>query len=449
MARMNAPPKPEHFTHEGAPAKRITSEQQLRRSVMACMLWEREFYEDGKGIADRIQSLVADVKPIEVAQIAVEARHLFKMRHAPLLLACSLAYQHPGNPITATTVEQVIRRADELAEILAIHARVNGVSPSAVKRVIPAQMKKGIARAFEKFDGYQLAKYNRPGAITLRDAMFLTHPKPRDDNQAKLWQRLIDGTLEAPDTWEVGLSKAGNDPEAKRAVYQRLLDQGRLGYMALLRNLRKMLEVGIDADRLSQAIEDRRGAGMVLPFRFIAAARQVPRLEGALDNALTDQIQDQEPLRGKTVILVDVSYSMEDRLSSKSDLTRMDAAAALAAVVPTESRRVFTFSNDVVEVPARRGMAGVAAVIGSQFHRGTDMRQALEVMNTLAPYDRLIVITDELTRTRIPDPQVRHAYMINVASARNGVGYGAWTHIDGFSEAVIDYIREFERFNDQ
>jgi hypothetical protein len=35
-------------------------------------------------------------------------------------------------------------------------------------------------------------------------------------------------------------------------------------------------------------------------------------------------------------------------------------------------------------------------------------------------------------------------YVINVASARNGVGYGAWTHVDGWSEAVVDYIRSLE-----
>ncbi len=37
-----------------------------------------------------------------------------------------------------------------------------------------------------------------------------------------------------------------------------------------------------------------------------------------------------------------------------------------------------------------------------------------------------------------------HGYIINVASYKNGVRYGAWTHIDGWSEAVIEYIRSFE-----
>jgi len=33
---------------------------------------------------------------------------------------------------------------------------------------------------------------------------------------------------------------------------------------------------------------------------------------------------------------------------------------------------------------------------------------------------------------------------INVASYKNGVGYGKWTHIDGWSESVIEYIRALE-----
>jgi hypothetical protein len=37
------------------------------------------------------------------------------------------------------------------------------------------------------------------------------------------------------------------------------------------------------------------------------------------------------------------------------------------------------------------------------------------------------------------------AYMINIASGQNGVGYGgAWTHIDGWSESVIRYIVAIE-----
>jgi uncharacterized protein with von Willebrand factor type A (vWA) domain len=145
---------------------------------------------------------------------------------------------------------------------------------------------------------------------------------------------------------------------------------------------------------------------------------------------------------GRTIVLVDVSGSMSARLSAKSDLTRMDAAAALASVVPGDLR-VFTFSNEVVEVPARRGMAGVDAVIRSQPHGGTELGKAVAHINGL-PHDRLIVVTDEQAAGPVPAPKAVLAYMVNVASARNGVGYGAWTHIDGFSEAVIRFMHQHE-----
>ena len=46
------------YTHQGARAVRVSPELELRRSVMATMLWEDQFYEDGQTIADRISSLV-------------------------------------------------------------------------------------------------------------------------------------------------------------------------------------------------------------------------------------------------------------------------------------------------------------------------------------------------------------------------------------------------------
>ncbi|WP_296453886.1 hypothetical protein [Phenylobacterium sp.] len=96
-----------------------------------------------------------------------------------------------------------------------------------------------------------------------------------------------------------------------------------------------------------------------------------------------------------------------------------------------------------MEVPARRGMVGVDAVVRSQPHSGTWLGKAVEQVNRL-PHDRLIVITDEQSHDKVPDPKASKAYMVNVASARNGVGYGKWTHIDGFYEAVLTYIRESE-----
>jgi hypothetical protein len=179
-------------------------------------------------------------------------------------------------------------------------------------------------------------------------------------------------------------------------------------------------------------------------FRLIArpAARAAPRFEPWLDEALMESVLEGPVLPGRTIILVDVSGSMAAPLSARSDLTRMDAAAALASVTPGDLR-VFTFSNGVVEVPARRGMAGVDAVIGSQAHGGTELGKAVAHVNRL-PHDRLIVITDEQAAGPVPAPTAPLAYMVNVASARNGVGYGTWTHIDGFSEAVLRFMQAHE-----
>src|SRR5579862_8270656 len=218
-------------THEGGPAKTISPELQLRRSVLACLLWEEQFYEDGVEIAGRIQELVPKVKPEAVAALAVEARENMKLRHAPLLLVREMARHKTHRGLVAETLARVIQRADELAEFVAIYWQ-NGRAP------LSAQVKKGLAAAFTKFDEYQLAKYDRAGAIRLRDVLFLSHAKPRDAAQAALWKRLIAGELATPDTWEVALS-TGRDREGqaaeKRSTWERLLSERKLGALALLR----------------------------------------------------------------------------------------------------------------------------------------------------------------------------------------------------------------------
>jgi hypothetical protein len=417
---------------EGVHAAHLNAEQKLRRSVLSCLLWEDEFYEDGQAIADRIAALAADVDPAVVAALAIEARETFKLRHAPLMLLCALARTGSGTSLVSETIARVIQRADELAEFLTLYWR-GGRKP------LSKQVKKGLAAAFAKFDAYQLAKYDRDGPVKLRDVLFLVHAKPKDETQAALWKQVAERSLPSPDTWEVALS-GGAD---KRESFERLLADRKLGYLALLRNLRNMDQAGVDEVLVKDAILARRGAERVLPFRYVAAARAAPRFEPWLDQALAEAVLEGPVFDGRTIILVDVSPSMAVRLSAKSDLTRMDAAATLASVVPGDVR-VFSFSNEVVEVPPRRGMAGVDAVIRSQPSNGTLLGKAVTHVNAL-PHERLIVVTDEQSQDPVPDPKAAKAYMVNVASARIGVGYGRWTHVDGFSEAVLGFIREQEQ----
>ncbi|MBT9332703.1 TROVE domain-containing protein [Paracidobacterium acidisoli] len=450
MARLNilklghpAPARNLFRTHEGAPAVTLTPEQMLRRSILTCMLWESQFYEDGVEIAGRIGGLVPAVEPARVAALAIEAREQMKLRHAPLLLVREMARHATHRGLVAETLARVIQRADELSEFVALYW-AGGRAP------LSGQVKKGLAAAFPRFGEYALAKYDRAGAVRLRDVLFLCHARPRDAEQAEVWKRLIDGKLATPDTWEVALSTGGD----RLATWERLLTERRLGALALLRNLRNMKEAGVGEDLVLAALS-AMNTGWVLPFRFLAAARYAPQWEEALERAMFRSVSTEKPgahakLAGRTALLVDVSGSMVAPLSQRSEMYRTDAAYGLAILLReiAEEISIFTFSDELKQVPARRGFALRDALETSQEHSGTNLGLALSRLDETCgknrePYDRIIVITDEQSHDRVPAPRGT-GYIINVASYRNGVGYGAWTHIDGWSEAVIEYIRELE-----
>lgn len=454
MARLNVRTENDRRTHEGAKAVAINPKQELRRSVMSCLLWEDEFYENGESISKRIEALSWQVTPYELAELAVEARTVMNLRHVPLLLTALLANRLRGDSLVAITVWRVIQRADEIAELVAIYWR-NGRKP------LSAQMKKGLAAAFFKFDAYQFAKYDRDAKVKLADVIRLVRPKPENEDRAALFKAIRERSLTPPDTWEVALS-GGAD---KKATFERLIREGNLGYLALLRNLRNMVAAGVDRTLVRNAILDmKNGAHKVFPYQFLAAAREAPDFEGALDNAL-ERVAGQQPrIAGKTIIVVDVSGSMGGSMSGKSRMDRMDAACALAAIIRAacdEPVVYATAGNDMTrihataKIPARNGMALVDAIRQAKSKLGGGgifLKPMLDfVQKEEKSADRIVVITDEQDcavadrdRPNLAKPFGRHNYLINVASYQNGIGYGAWTHLDGFSQAIGRYIIEAE-----
>jgi 60 kDa SS-A/Ro ribonucleoprotein len=102
---------------------------------------------------------------------------------------------------------------------------------------------------------------------------------------------------------------------------------------------------------------------------------------------------------------------------------------------------IFTFSNEVVKVPPRRGFALRDAIVASQPHGGTYLGKAVTQIDRKG--DRLIVFTDEQSHDKVPEPAGQD-YMVNVASYQHGVGNGPWRRVDGFSEAVIAWIAALE-----
>ncbi len=424
-------------THEGAVAQKVDAKSELRRTVLTCLLWEATFYEKGNDIAKRIAALAAENKPEVLAALAREARTKMQLRHAPLFLARELARRKGAGPLVAETLESVIQRADELGEFVALYWKEK-------KQPLSAGVKRGLARAFTKFDAYQLAKYDRESAVKLRDVLFLCHAKPKDEAQAALWKKLVENTLESPDTWEVALS-AGKD---KRENFERLLREGKLGGMAVLRNLRLMLASGVDPKLIRERLD--KGVARALPFRFVTAARHAPKLEDALEKAMLKGIAGLEKLAGLTGLVVDVSGSMNYKLAKKGETTRMDAAAGLAILLreKAEDFSIATFSDACVELPPRRGFALRDAIVGSQAHSGTYLKRALTQLYDKQEWrelERLIVITDEQSHDGILRAWTPRAYVVNVAPYKHGISYGNnWTHIDGWSERIVDYITAVE-----
>jgi len=427
------------FTREGARGKRFTPEDELKRALMNCLLWEDQFYEDGVSIAERIAKLVPQVDPARVATLAIEAREQMKLRHAPLLVVREMARHETHRMLVADTLARVIQRPDEMTELLAIYwADALGPMQQRKRQPVSAQVKKGLARALTKFDAYQLAKYDRDGAVRIRDVLFLVHAKPKDTDQAKVWKELVDGTLASPDTWEVSLS-SGKD---KAETFERLIADKKLGGLALLRNLRLMQKAEVPRKAIAEAIEAMR-TDRVLPYRFITAARYAPDFVPDLESAMLKSIKGYAQLPGRTRLLVDVSGSMSAPLSAQSEMTRMEAACGLAILAREvcDEVEIYTFSSKTVKVPPRRGFALRDAIVSSQPHANTMLGAAVSEIDRKG--DRLIVFTDEQSHDAVPAPRGR-GYMINVASNQHGVGNGLWTRVDGFSEAVIAWIAASE-----
>ena len=442
----------------GTQVPSIAAEKQLQRAVMACMLWEDTFYVDGKTHAERIRELVPQVNPAKVAELAIVARHNYKLRHVPLLLCRELARI---GKLNAATLNEVVQRADEMGEFLSMYWKEG-------KTAISNQVKKGLAKAFCKFSEYQLAKYDRSSAsVSIRDVMFLVHAKPANASQEALFKRVADKALVTPDTWETQLSAGAN----KHDTFSRLMAEKKLGALAFLRNLRNMVQAGVSEGAI-RAYGSTVDVSKVLPFRYIAAAGIVPQFEDMLEAMMLRSLSSAEKLSGRTILVVDTSGSMHQAVSAKSDINCLDAAGALAILAREVCEEVVIYAtagsdseckHATMLIPPRRGFAlseyissrEVQAKIGGGgifFTQAMDYIAEKEAGNKV---DRVIVFTDEQDTSaygRAFDPSKAKRlgkngqnYIANVGSNRNGVNSNEWLTITGFSESMVDYIRESEK----
>ena len=440
MATRNRAVRKTVKTHEGGKAKNINAVEQLKRTLYTAMLGENTFYENGTSIEQRLAEYVAPVRADLVEDMAVTARNRLNLRHAPLWVIAAMAMSDKHKPHVRRAIARVIKRADEPGELMAMWQDLAGEDSG-----FPNQLKKGIRDIMPSFDAYKLAKGdNKSARFRVRDVLRIVHPRPSNSEQSLIWKKAIAGTLKQHNTWEDKLS-AGL---SKKASFEGLMAENALGGLAFIRNLRLMTQSGVDERIISNYFKTPGIFKRVLPFRFLTAAEHAPQFEAELEDAMFRSIAEStNKLPGTTAILVDVSGSMcpgYGRAKFNCGLMKASTMAAIAKEL-CDKAYVYTFAYDSVVVPTSRRGFGLINYIFDNRGGGTNIGRSVATVQGDREYDRIIVITDEQSNTSVADPKYgQKAYMINVAPYSNGVGYHAWTHLDGFSEAVFDWMYALE-----
>lgn len=431
--------------HAGEKAYVLSPEMELYTAVVTWSLND-SFYEKNDARLARLQQLITACDPVFVGKLAVYARTKMYMRSVPLVLVTELAKLHSGDDLVARVTDGVIGRADEITELLACYEMLNERKGTKKLNRLSKQLQKGLAAAFNRFDEYQFAKYNRDGAtIKLRDALFLVHPKAKDDLQQLLFNKIAGNDLQTPYTWETELSALGQigfdsdeaKAEAFKAKWEELIDSGKLGYMALLRNLHNIQEAGVSyahfekvCARLADADEVARAKQF--PFRYLAAYRElispvvgkaqvqsvVDKLAalmrgankgytGELLDALEKAVQASAAnIKGfdhetRVLLACDVSGSMQTPVSAKSKVLLYDVGLMLAMLLQSRCKNVevgmFGDTWKTIAVPRNNILGNVQEFYSREGEVGYSTNGYLVIQDILArkvKMDKVFMFTD-------------------------------------------------------
>jgi len=373
----------------GAKAYTLSPEMELYTAVATCLV-EDSYYEKNEGRLARIKALVAVCNPEFVARLAVYARTEMNLRSVPVLLAVELAKVHSGDALVSKVVSRVVQRADEIKEVLAYYTAANERTETKKLGKLSKQVQKGLVESFNRFDEYQFAKYNGKAAVSLKDALFLVHPKAKDEAQQAVFNKIASDMLATPYTWETELSALGQTTfqnerakaDAIAAKWEELVASGRVGYMAVLRNLRNILTKGTSA-ALDEALAILTDAAKIrkarqLPFRYLSAyaeveaiaketgifesdLRKIAKTLVALETALVAACDNIRVADGKTAILSDNSSSMAgdfggaSATSAMSKRTTADIANLFAVLywMKSEDAYIGLFGDRLIELELR------------------------------------------------------------------------------------------------
>lgn len=408
-----------------------------------------------------------------VAKAAAYARNVFGMRSITHAVIGELVRSVKGEDWVKYAVANTVRRPDDALEMLAY-----------VGKPVPNSLKKGLALAIQKFDEYSLAKYRGENTdCKMVDLFNLVHPVPQSVEQGTMWNKLMNGKLKSKDTWEVNVSAAGSDAHAKKAAWTELIESGKIGYFALLRNLRNILHHAPNV--VPQAIEllkqeSRIKKSLVLPFRYLTAYRQIEKepgvdqiLEGLID-ACEISLNNVPVFEGKTLTVVDTSGSMYMRTSEKSSVVPADIAFLMAAAFAKKQDGDFMIFATIAGYESVVGTAALKFAVDSgrlqgKYAHGTNFQAIFEAASK--PYDRIVIFSDmqawetrqahsyygnQYNDTSIPSKMLaayrqRHKVNSHIFSVDMS-GYGSLQFPEnrvyamaGFSEKIFDVMALFEQ----
>lgn len=462
---------------EGAPAYKLREKERFAAALMTCMWEEPKFYGDTTPqlITDAV-TLMQRGKHEFVAKAAAYARNIMHLRTAPVAMLGILASDKAGRLQLPWAAEKVITRADQITEFGAF---INSIDR---KLMNSRKVQQAVGAAFNRFGEYQLAKYDRPGEVRLRNMLLLSHPVPRDAKQAGVFKRLLEGTMRTPDTWETRSSKG----RMKETDWNAMITEGKIGYMALLRNLRNIIKAGADIEAACKIIADpeRVAKSKQFPYRFYSAYRELQEVGGAntalkaVGDALRHSAHNVPALDGVTFTTADNSGSMSNSLSSKSVIQHKDVAnifqAMMAVRNPDTITSVFGHEFKVVSIdPSNSPITNAEHFKRTMVGHSTNGHLAVEYLtNRRQKVNRIIMFTDMVlwntqqgTRGDLYGYQpAMHAAMKQYRELVNEhvwlhlidlAGYGTspvWIDynnrvnmIAGFSDAIFRYIPSVEQ----
>jgi len=366
-------------------------------SILLTSFANDTFYKKANDTFETLKALIVKCDKKFVAQAAIYARTHFGMRSITHVAASELAKHISGEKWAKDFYTAVVYRPDDMMEILSYHAANNGKVPNSIK--------KGFAKAFDKFDKYALAKYRGEGkGYKLIDVVNLVHPVPVEKNKEAI-NALVKGELKSFDTWETELSKTGqiatNEEEKadlKKEVWVKLIREKKLGYFALLRNLRNIIEQAPEMikEALEQLVNEAAiKKSLVLPFRFLTAFEEIQKLTDgkivrdvliALNKAVDIAVSNVPVFDGETLVVLDVSGSMAGKPAQIGSL--------FASVLIKSNNADFITFSDNSQYRNVNPMDSTITIANSiRFASGgTNFRSIFQVANK--KYDRVFILSD-------------------------------------------------------